>query len=339
MTGLDIDFDLGKTRHIGKGLAVLRGKASRATASRPSAGRAVTEALVSVLMSSGNWCRSSARAEVRLTCPAASPKLMPGPPSRRTGMSFGEAAGRAVASGGAYDGHDSPTTSTRSPRSPLKPWPAWVVVSPRRVPVETARPFHMCRALPNGVDVETGMYKILDFLAVADAGVVVHPRAFGGQLLGRSMLGIGSCRPEMGVRPTLRTAAGQAVLPHQAADDTRCAGQDAMGRPGHPGPGDAGGRRGIGEPPTGRMPVSLTALMDALGDDVFRRAPVTADVILASLEAGRPVQDGLAADVYTGRRIVDAAAGDHMAIVRDIMPQFELFQPATAEDALELLAR
>ena len=28
-----------------------------------------------------------------------------------------------------------------------------------------------------------------------------------------------------------------------------------------------------------------------------------------------------------------------MAIVRDIMPQFELFQPATAEDALELLAR
>ena len=28
-----------------------------------------------------------------------------------------------------------------------------------------------------------------------------------------------------------------------------------------------------------------------------------------------------------------------MAIVRDVMPQFELFQPATTEDALELLAR
>ena len=28
-----------------------------------------------------------------------------------------------------------------------------------------------------------------------------------------------------------------------------------------------------------------------------------------------------------------------MAIVRDIMPQFELFQPASTEDALELLAR
>jgi hypothetical protein len=37
--------------------------------------------------------------------------------------------------------------------------------------------------------------------------------------------------------------------------------------------------------------------MDALGDDVFRRVPVTADVILAFLEAGRPIQDGLAANV------------------------------------------
>ena len=41
------------------------------------------------------------------------------------------------------------------------------------------------------IDVETGKYHILDFLAVADVGTVIHPRALGGQILGRSILGIG----------------------------------------------------------------------------------------------------------------------------------------------------
>jgi hypothetical protein len=38
-------------------------------------------------------------------------------------------------------------------------------------------------------------------------------------------------------------------------------------------------------------------LSDALGDEIFRRAPVTADVILASLEAGKPQQDPLRANI------------------------------------------
>ena len=52
------------------------------------------------------------------------------------------------------------------------------------------------------------------------------------------------------------------------------------------------GARGIGEPPVGGGCCAiLNALSDALGDEIFRRAPVTADIILASLEAGRPMQD------------------------------------------------
>ena len=41
------------------------------------------------------------------------------------------------------------------------------------------------------VDIETGKYHIMDFLAYADVGTVIHPRALGGQVLGRSVLGIG----------------------------------------------------------------------------------------------------------------------------------------------------
>jgi len=41
----------------------------------------------------------------------------------------------------------------------------------------------------------------------------------------------------------------------------------------------------------------LNALSDALGDEVFRRAPVTADIILTSLEAGKPVTETLTAHI------------------------------------------
>ena len=40
------------------------------------------------------------------------------------------------------------------------------------------------------VDLETGKYHLIDFLAVADVGTVIHPRALGGQIMGRSVLGI-----------------------------------------------------------------------------------------------------------------------------------------------------
>ena len=54
------------------------------------------------------------------------------------------------------------------------------------------------------------------------------------------------------------------------------------------------GARGIGEPPVGAgMGAVLNALASAVGDNVFRRSPVTADMILTALEAGRPVTEPL----------------------------------------------
>jgi hypothetical protein len=41
----------------------------------------------------------------------------------------------------------------------------------------------------------------------------------------------------------------------------------------------------------------VNALTDALGDDVIRRTPVNADMILTSLEAGRPAYETLTADI------------------------------------------
>ena len=47
------------------------------------------------------------------------------------------------------------------------------------------------------------------------------------------------------------------------------------------------GIRGIGEPPVGAAyGAIMNAIADAVGDEIFKRSPVTADVILTSLENG-----------------------------------------------------
>jgi xanthine dehydrogenase molybdenum-binding subunit len=58
------------------------------------------------------------------------------------------------------------------------------------------------------------------------------------------------------------------------------------------------GARGVGEPPVGGgCAAIMNALTDALGDEIFQRAPVNADTILTSFEAGRPMQHPLMAHI------------------------------------------
>jgi CO/xanthine dehydrogenase Mo-binding subunit len=58
------------------------------------------------------------------------------------------------------------------------------------------------------------------------------------------------------------------------------------------------GARGVGESPVGAgFAAVVNALADAIGSDRFHRAPVTADMILASLEAGTATHDRLTANV------------------------------------------
>jgi CO/xanthine dehydrogenase Mo-binding subunit len=149
------------------------------------------------------------------------------------------------------------------------------------------------------VDLETGKYHIEDFLAVADVGTVIHPKALGGQVLGRSMLGIGHA---LGQKWVYDQHYGLPLAkrfhhnrPPTILDAPVNMEWDAVNIPD---PETPIGARGIGEPPVGGGCMAiLNALADALGDDIFRRAPVLADTILASLEAGRPMEESLTAHI------------------------------------------
>jgi CO/xanthine dehydrogenase Mo-binding subunit len=67
---------------------------------------------------------------------------------------------------------------------------------------------------------------------------------------------------------------------------------------GIPDPETPVGARGVGEAPVGAgFAALMNAIADAVGHEVFRRAPVTADVILASLEAGRRMHEPLTANI------------------------------------------
>ena len=149
------------------------------------------------------------------------------------------------------------------------------------------------------IDVETGKYDILDYLAVADVGTVVHPRALGGQILGRSILGIGHTIGQKWVYDQQYGVALARRFHHNRPPTILDVPQQmAWAALDIPDPETPVGARGIGEPPVGAGACAvLNAISDALGDSIYQRAPVTLDMILTSLEAGRPTTEPLTAHI------------------------------------------
>ncbi len=217
------------------------------------------------------------------------------------GISLAQAAQRAIQLGGAYDGHELPKDINKvtAASATALAGQGLVAVAKDNYPRDGVTHSFVASFAQVEVDVETGKYHILDFLAVADTGTVIHPRAFGGQVLGRSTLGIGHAIGQKWVYdqhyglPLSKRF--HHTKPPTILDVPANMQWDAVNIPD---PETPIGARGMGEPPVGGgCAAILNAISDALGDEIFRRAPVTADVILASLEAGRPAQDGLKANI------------------------------------------
>ena len=136
------------------------------------------------------------------------------------------------------------------------------------------------------VDVETGKYDLLDYLAVADVGTVLHPHSLGGQILGRSTLGIAQA---IGQKWVYDKHYGVALAtrfyqnrPPTILDVPKRMRWDAVNIPD---PFTPVGSRGIGEPPVGAgFSAVFNAIRDAVGDGPMGRSPVSLDAILVSLD-------------------------------------------------------
>ena len=133
----------------------------------------------------------------------------------------------------------------------------------------------------------------------------MNPRGLGGQMLGGSCLGIGHALTQKTVydqhygvplamrfhhnKPLTILDVPPAACSHAALD--------------LPDPETPVGARGVGEPPVGAgVGAVLAAIVDAVGDDVFRRIPVTPDVILDVARGRAPSARRADAVHLAGRR-------------------------------------
>jgi len=217
------------------------------------------------------------------------------------GMSFAQAAQKAIQMGGIYDGHDvNPDVHKATKQAANALAGQGLIASAKdKYPHEgNSMSFLACFAEVE-VDVETGKYHILDYQAYADVGTVLHPAALGGQVLGRSVLGIAHAigqkwviDPQYGVTVAERFYQNRPPSILDVPVDMKW---DAVNIPD---PQTPVGARGCGEPPVGGgCAAILNAIANAVGDDIFQRTPVNSDTILTSYEAGRPMQNPLLAHI------------------------------------------
>ena len=208
------------------------------------------------------------------------------------GMTLAKAAQRAIELGGAYDGHELPKDINRFTTASANALAGQGLmgVAKDNYPRDGQSRSFVAGFAEIEIDVETGKYDILDYLAVADVGTVIHPRALGGQILGRSILGIGHTIGQKWVYDQQYGVALARRFHHNRPPTILDVPQQmAWAALDIPDPETPVGARGIGEPPVGAGACAvLNAISDALGDNIYQRAPVTLDMILTSLEAGRP---------------------------------------------------
>jgi xanthine dehydrogenase molybdenum-binding subunit len=216
-------------------------------------------------------------------------------------MTLAEVARRAIQMGGKYDGHELPENiNAVTARSATAISGQGLMGVARDTYGRDGTTFSYVAGFAEvEVDIETGHYRLIDYAAVGDSGTIVHPRAYGGQLLGRSVLGMGHSLTQKTVYDQhyglpIATRFYQ-NRPPTILDVPRNMKWEAVNLPD---PETPVGARGIGEPPVAAGACAvLNALSAALGDEVFRRAPVTLDNILMALEHGRPMQEPLTAHI------------------------------------------
>ncbi|MGE3957129.1 MAG: xanthine dehydrogenase family protein molybdopterin-binding subunit [Vicinamibacterales bacterium] len=216
-------------------------------------------------------------------------------------MSLADAAKKAIELGGKFDGHELPAdinTFTRNSASALA-GQGLMGVAKDNYPRDGVSKSYVAGFAEVEVDVETGRYQLLELVAVLDCGTVLHPRVLGGQLWGGFVLGVSHATgmrfvydQHFGVGLAKRWYNSKPPTILDMPPTMKWAALDI------PDPETPVGSRGMGESPVGAGYAAVAnAIANAVGHDVFRRAPIMADMILMALETGRPAHEPLTANI------------------------------------------
>jgi CO/xanthine dehydrogenase Mo-binding subunit len=221
-----------------------------------------------------------------------------GPGGSLTWAQLGE---RAIKRGGKFDGHEVPAQINALTKIGVTTLAGqgFVVAARDTYPRDGQSYGFVAGFAEVEVDVETGVYKIVDYIAVADVGTVINPRSLKGQILGGGIQGMGAV---VGQKLVYDAQYGVAIgkrmyqnKPPTMLDIPLDAHAEGLNipDPGNP----VVGAKGIGEPGIGVGASSvLCALANAIGnDDILMRTPVQSEQIMTSLQQGRVTYEPLTA--------------------------------------------
>ncbi len=208
------------------------------------------------------------------------------------GMTFAQAARRAIELGGRYDGHELPESlnemTVRAVETHLVGQGLVAAATDEFSHEGSSRSTVVAFAVVD-VDRETGMVEVRELTAVADCGTVLNPRNLKAQVGGGVLQGMSQARfetwsydPRWGVNQNRRLHTAKPITLQDTPLEYEFAAVDIPDRE------NPVGSRGIGEPPVGAgAAVVLSAIYDAIGV-YLNRTPLTPDKILNALEGGSP---------------------------------------------------
>jgi xanthine dehydrogenase molybdenum-binding subunit len=217
-------------------------------------------------------------------------------------MTFAQAAQKAIELGGKYDGHEMPEDINNFTKTSVKALAGQGLIAVARdaYPRDGQSQSYVIGFAEVEVDTETGVVKVLEYDAIGDVGRILNPRGLKGQLFGGSMLGLGHAKTQRwaydqqyGVALARRFYQNK---PPTILDAPLAYEGTAVDIPD---PETPTGVRGVGEPPVGAAyGVIMNAIADAIGDEAFRKTPVSPDILLEALENnGKRTHDALTAHV------------------------------------------
>jgi CO/xanthine dehydrogenase Mo-binding subunit len=210
-------------------------------------------------------------------------------------LTFAQAAEAAIKRGGKFDGHELPENinAITKASAAMLAGQGLMAVARDSYPRQGSTYSFVVGFMEVDVDVETGHYDIVDFLAVADVGVVLHPRALGGQLHGGAVQGFGHVRSQRLVYDRhYGTALAMRMYNNKPPTIMDIPVEMKWEALNIPDPQTPVGAKGVGEPCIGAGGGALIcALQSAVGDDIIRRTPVLPEYIVTGLQAKSVAHD------------------------------------------------
>ena len=202
-------------------------------------------------------------------------------------LTYAQAAQRAIELGGAFDGHELPediNPITRASATALA-GSGLIGVAKDNLALEGSPAAFVTGFAEVELDIETGEFEIIDYLAVADCGTVLQPMSLSTQIKGGGVMGFGLGTleryiydPQNGLPANIGFYQAKPPSYLDVPPEMYASAVD------QPDPSNPVGAKGVGEPPMGAAAAALLcAISDAMGGHVFNRIPVTSDQIVNHL--------------------------------------------------------